>query len=453
MHYVQEISQAFSHPEPALQITGNGDLPSPFRVTDLAAESMGYAGVMLQRYACQGSSVAEKPILVDRRLASFWFGMSIRPIGWELPSVWDAIAGNYQAANGWIRLHTNAPHHKKAALTVLGCEADRDVVAREVSQWQADELEQAVVDQGGCAAAMRSLADWAQHSQGKAVQAEPLIHLKTLNQHDAVKNNIDPARPLKGIRVLDLTRVLAGPIASRFLAAYGADVLRIDPLDWDEGAAIPEVTLGKRCARMDLRQADQLAHFKRLLAECDVLLHGYRPRALDSLGLTEAVRQAINPGAIDVSLNAYGWSGPWSGRRGFDSVVQMSNGLAHQGMMSSGSDKPVGLPVQALDHATGYLLAASVIHGLIQRRNHGEIIQAKLSLARTGESLASRGHHNRADALLPEQEVDLTPQIEKSYWGDARRVKFPLTIEGCTAHWDYPASALGSSPAVWLGSE
>lgn len=450
MHYIQEISQAFSHAEPALQVIGSGDLPSPFRVTDLAAETMGYAGAMLQRYAHSTTSEPEVPVLVDRRLASFWFDMTIRPLGWELPPVWDAVAGNYQARDGWIRLHTNAPHHRKAALAVLGCSADRDEVTRTVRQWEADELEQAIVSQGGCAATMRSLADWQQHAQGQAVQAEPLVHLKTVHQQVSAEVNIDPQRPLKGLRVLDLTRVLAGPVASRFLAAFGAEVLRIDPLDWDEPAAEQEVTQGKRCARMDLRDPVQLAQFKKLLAECDVLLHGYRPGALDSLGLSETVRRVINPGAIDVSLNAYGWSGPWRGRRGFDSLVQMSNGLAHQGMVTTGADKPVSLPVQALDHATGYLLAAAVLHGLIQRRDHGQIIQAQLSLARTGELLASQGHTHRAGALVPETEADLDPQIEATSWGNAQRVKFPLSIQNCPAHWDYPASRLGSSPAGWL---
>ncbi len=451
MHYIPEISQAFNHAEPNIQIIGRGDLPSPFRVTDLAAETMGYAGAMLQRYANTSISEPAGPVMVDRRLASFWFDMTIRPLGWQLPPVWDAVAGNYQAGDGcWIRLHTNAPHHRKAALAVLGCPADRDEVTRAVMQWQADELEQAIVSQGGCAATMRSLADWQQHPQGQAVQAEPLVHLKTVHQQAFTEANIDPQRPLKGLRVLDLTRVLAGPVASRFLAAYGAEVLRIDPLNWDEPAAEQEVTLGKRCARMDLCDPAQLAKFKGLLAECDVLLHGYRPGALESLGLGETVRHAINPGVIDVSLNAYGWSGPWRERRGFDSLVQMSAGLAHQGMIVAGADKPVSLPVQALDHATGYLLAAAVIHGLIQRRNHGQIIQAQLSLARTGELLASRGHNNYSEALLPEAEADIASQIEATSWGNAQRVKFPLSIQGCLAHWDYPASRLGSSPARWL---
>ena len=165
--------------------------------------------------------------------------------------------------------------------------------------------------------------------------------------------------------MLDLTRVLAGPVATRFLAGFGADVLRIDPPEWDEPAVVPEVTLGKRCARLDARTDDGRAHLRRLLAEADVLVHGYRPGVLDSLlGVDADGRAELRPGLVEVCLDAYGWTGPWSARRGFDSLVQMSSGIAEAGMRWAGRDVPTPLPVQALDHATGYLMAAEVIDGL-----------------------------------------------------------------------------------------
>jgi crotonobetainyl-CoA:carnitine CoA-transferase CaiB-like acyl-CoA transferase len=178
--------------------------------------------------------------------------------------------------------------------------------------------------------------------------------------------------------VLDLTRVLAGPVATRFLAGYGADVLRIDPPGWNEPGVIPEVTLGKRCARLDLTQAADRATFETLLAEADVLVHGYRPAALERLGYSEAYRRQRNPSLIDVALDAYGWTGPLAGRRGFDSLVQMSCGIADHGMRRQGAGKPVPLPVQALDHATGYLIAAAVVRALIARLSDGRVQQARL---------------------------------------------------------------------------
>jgi hypothetical protein len=134
--------------------------------------------------------------------------------------------------------------------------------------------------------------------------------------------------------------VLADPVASRFLAAYGANVLRIDPPGWEEPGVVPEVTLGKRCARLDLRRAEDRATFEALLSEADILLHGYRPSALDRLGFDSGTRCGLSPGLIAVCLCAYGWSGPWAARRGFDSLVQMSTGIADAGMRWRNADKP-----------------------------------------------------------------------------------------------------------------
>jgi len=274
---------------------------------------------------------------------------------------WDSVAGDYRAKNGWIRLHTNAPHHRARAMAVLGVDEDRDMVARAVAAWDAEALENAIVEARGCAAMMRSFERWAEHPQGAAVAKEPLIIWEERDAITPKPLSSSEQQPLEGLRVLDLTRVLAGPAATRFLAGFGADVLRIDPPDWDETLAVQEMTLGKRCARLDLRNRNDRALFEKLLAEADILVHGYRAEALAGLGYSLDQRRMLNPGLIDVSLNAYGWSGPWSDRRGFDSLVQMSSGIADFGMKKAVADRPFPLPVQALDHATGYLMAAAVL--------------------------------------------------------------------------------------------
>lgn len=430
-----------------LSVAGRGDLPSVFPVTDLATASVGVAGLAVAELLALAGG-AWPAVQVDRRLASFWFGMSLRPQGWALPSVWDAVAGDYRAADGWVRLHTNAPHHRDAALAVLGVVADREVVARAVAGWDADALEAAVVERGGCAAAMRSVADWGIHPQGLAVQAEPLVHWTIENPVTRPGWRIDPARPLRGVRVLDLTRILAGPTATRFMAGFGADVLRIDPPDWEEPVTVPEVVLGKRCARLDLRVASDLLVFEGLLRQADVLVHGLRPGALEHLGLGEQRRRELNPGLVDVSLSAYGWSGPWQGRRGFDSLVQMGAGIAEAGMRLSGQDRPVPLPVQAIDHATGYLMAAAAVRGLVRRRATGAGCAARLSLARTAHWLVS-AEKGAVEPLAPEQQDDLHGALEPTSWGPARRVLPPLQVQGAAMHWDRPALALGSAQARW----
>jgi len=430
-----------------LSVAGWGDLPSVFPVTDLATASVGVAGLAVAELLAQAGG-AWPAVQVDRRLASFWFGMSLRPQGWSLPPVWDAVAGDYRAADGWVRLHTNAPHHRDAALAVLGVVADREVVARAVAGWNADALEAAVVERGGCAAAMRSVADWNAHPQGRAVQAEPLVHWSIGNPVAKSDWRIDPARPLRAVRVLDLTRILAGPTATRFMAGFGADVLRIDPPGWEEPVTVPEVVLGKRCARLDLRVAADHAVFEDLLRQADVLVHGLRPGALERLGLGRHERRELNPGLVDVSLSAYGWSGLWQGRRGFDSLVQMGTGIAEAGMRLSGQGRPVPLPVQAIDHATGYLMAAAAVRGLVRRRATGAGCTALLSLARTAHWLVS-AERGAVEPLAPEQQDDLHGALEPTSWGPARRVLAPLQVQGAAMHWDRPALALGSAQASW----
>jgi hypothetical protein len=430
-----------------VEIAGRGDLPSAFAVTDLAAASVGATSLAIaERMA---SETSRRPrVVVDRRLASLWFGFSLKPQGWTLPPVWDPIAGDYSAADGWIRLHTNAARHREAALAVLGCAGERAAVTSAVRSARAEELEAAIVARGGCAAVMRSLAAWADHPQGRAVVAEPLVRVDRREALAAAASPIDPARPLAGVRVLDLTRILAGPVATRFLAAYGADVLRIDPPDWDEPSVAPEVTLGKRCARLDLADAAGRDRFLALLGQADVIVHGYRPGALDALCLGEVERRRARPGLIDVSLDAYGWSGPWAGRRGFDSLVQMSAGIAEEGMRHFGKDRPTPLPVQALDHAAGYFLAAAAVRGLTERAASGAGSSSRLSLARVAALLASE----RADAtapLAPAEEADYAPEIEPTDWGPARRFKPPAAVEGAPMSWARPATRLGAARPAW----
>lgn len=441
------IQTTLGLPTPPIPFTGDGALPSAFAVTELACASIAVAGQAAAELIGQQTGRLP-PLEVDRRLASFWFSTSLRPIGWSVPPMWDPVAGDYPTADGWIRLHTNAPHHRLAAQKVLGTCIDRAEMAAKVARWNKAELEQAVVDAGGCAAQMRSWQAWQTHPQGMAVNAEPLVHLgETAGvQHMPWLGSVD--QPLAGLRVLDLTRVLAGPIASRFLAGLGADVLRIDPPTWNEPGVVPEVTLGKRCARLDLHQPHDRAAFEALLKDADILLHGYRADALERLGYGAEQRRQMAPGLIDVSLNAYGWSGPWQNRRGFDSLVQMSSGIAEAGMGWKQTDKPTPLPVQALDHGTGYLMAASAIVLLSKRLASGQGGSARLSLARTAKLLIECGAGAQT-ALRPEDDNDQGLLLEQTPWGPAHRLRVPLKITGTPLQWALPAAELGAHRPQW----
>lgn len=431
-----------------IAFTAEGALPSVFAVTDLACASIAAAGQAVAELLQQ--QTGDLPTVeVDRRLASFWFATSLRPIGWAVPPLWDPVAGDYATTDGWIRLHTNAPHHRAAAESVLGACADRAAMAAKVAQWASADLEQAVVDAKGCAAEMRSWAQWQKHPQGLAVNAEPLVHFSDGKDESHQPWQGSVAQPLAGLKVLDLTRVLAGPTASRFLAGLGANVLRIDPPTWNEPGVVPEMTLGKRCARLDLHQPADRAVFEGLLQDADILLHGYRADALEHLGFGVERRRQLAPGLIDVCLNAYGWSGPWQNRRGFDSLVQMSSGIAEAGQRWKQADKPTPLPVQALDHATGYLMAASVIRLLAERLRSGRGGSARLSLARTAKLLIEHGP-GTDEVLRPEDAKDQSLQMEQTPWGPAHRLQVPLRIAGTPLQWALPATELGSHPAQWF---
>jgi crotonobetainyl-CoA:carnitine CoA-transferase CaiB-like acyl-CoA transferase len=389
-------------------------------------------------------------VRVNRDLASAWFAYSIRPQGWQMPTPWDSVSGDYLCSDGWIKLHANAPHHRAAILEVLGVSSDREAASRAAVSWSAQDLETAVVSAGGAAAAMRSMAQWREHPQGHLVAKESLVSLERTSKTDELATTFGRHdRPLERVRVLDLTRVLAGPVATRLLAGWGAEVLRIDSPDWDEPAVIPEVGLGKRCARLDLRSPDGLERFLELLTTTDVLVHGYRADALDRLGLGSDIRDAVRPGLVDVSLDAYGWTGPWRNRRGFDSLVQMSSGIADAGRVAAGTDTPVPLPVQALDHATGYLMAASAITGLSLRATDGVGSHWRMSLARMADLLITTGD---GGAVSTESTIDVpeaTGLIEHTSWGDARRLAPPLDVESAPLRWTIPAHALGSDEPMW----
>ncbi|WP_083896914.1 CoA transferase [Azospirillum sp. B506] len=431
---------------------GEGNLPSVFAVSALSTAAMAAAGLAVAEF--KEAAFGQSPsVTVDHRLASLWFGTSVTPLGWSLPPVWDPIAGDYEAKDGWIRLHTNAAHHRDAALRCLGAPPDRDAVAAAVRRWSADGLESAIVGEGGCAAAMRDLASWRSHPQGQAVAREPLLWFEAQEPADADQTPVRPPalpeRPLAGVKVLDLTRVLAGPTATRFLAGFGAEVLRIDPPWWDEPPLLPEMTLGKRRTRLDLRDPGQRDRFTELLSQADLLVHGYRADALDRMGLDPAARQRIRPGLVDVSLDAYGWTGPWRNRRGFDSLVQMSGGIAAEGMRRHGGDRPGPLPVQALDHAAGYLLATAAMRGLTLRLSDGRGSCWRTSLARVATLLTELPSFDGGPPLATAATADFKSDPEETAWGPALRLKPAVTVEGSPIRWERQAGPLGTDEARW----
>jgi hypothetical protein len=420
-----------------------GGLPSRFDVSELAAASIAAATLAAAELWAARRGEPLRGVLVDRRLASASFRCEhyLAPQGWKLPAIWDQTAGDFRAADGWIKLHTNYRHHREAALRVLKAAPERQAVAAAVAGWQAEALESAIVEAGGCAAALRTLDAWREHPQGAALAGEPLVAWEGFVEK---KNFQNPESPLGGIRVLDLTRVIAGPVGTRCLAAFGADVLRIDPPGFEEIAALlPESTRGKRRAALDLRSEEGKKTFERLVSQADVLVHGYRPGAMEALGFDSRKLKELNPGLVVVRYDAYGWSGPWAGRRGFDSLVQMSTGIAHPGSRAGNDAKPTPLPAQALDHGTGYLIAAAVCRALTDGR-----ASARLSLARTAKLLVDLGAGGDPAAPGLGDVSDLLEASETD-WGPAYQVPCPGRIEGYEVKWPVPPGLLGRHQALF----
>ena len=433
-------------PMPTVDFAGDGALPSRFAVTDFAAATIGAAGAAVAELVTEGTGI-RADVQLDRALASAWFLPVVRRMGWASPGGND-LTGQYLASDGtWLRLQMNYPRLRSATLRALGAEPTSESVAASIATGRGEELETLVAEAGGAAAILRTAEEWAAHPQGRAVSAEPLIVITETDDGPSSWRPL-PDRPLAGIRVLDLTRVLAGPMSTRFLAGYGAEVLRIDPPGYEEPRGSADVTLGKRCARLDLRTAEGRNEMVARLAEADVLVHGYKPGVLEKYGLGPEERAAIRPGLVDVSLDAYGWSGPWRERRGFDTVVQMSTGIAADSMAWAGSDKPVLLPVQALDHGTGHIMAAAAVRGLLHRMRTGRGLMMRCSLARSAVLL--RKHQNAAGQPgIDTDAAPVDPLVRTTPGGFVRRVRVPLAVGGAPQYWDWPGEQLGSSLPVW----
>lgn len=464
-------------PDALERLTINGPahvLPSVFPVTNaatatVAAATLAAAELWYQRGAAPSAAA------VDTRHAALACRSErlLQATDRHLGDLWDPIAGAYATADGWIRLHTNFRKHRLGACEVLGAgpppeRLDRTVVAQAVSHWKAVELETAVHNAGGCAGALRPREEWRASPHAIALAEEPLVRIEPLDTPDAGAGSGPgartddragpPRRPLEGIRILDLCRVTAGPVAGRFLAAYGADVLRIDaPEAEDSNITVADTTVGKRSATLDLRSAAGRAIFERLAADADAILCAYRPGALAELGYAAADLGRLRPGLVVGSLSAYGGAGVgdplWAKRRGFDSLVQMVTGIADEGRKATAAESPVPLPAQLLDHASAYLFAAGVLTALTRRFAGGDDTPAQevsVALARTAAWLDDMGRGGVVDMADPPDELpdDLAVDLHGPL-GHTRHIACPGVIVGAAPRWDAGPVPLGHDTPTW----
>lgn len=363
-------------------------------------------------------------------------------------SPWAPTAGFYLTQDErWIQLHTNFAHHLAAALRVLGCADDRDAVTNAVAEHNAFELEAALLDAGMCAAVVRSQGEWLKEPQAAAVAELPLFDIVKLGE--SAPWPLPPGeRPLSGVRVLDLTRVIAGPVGGRTLAAHGADVMHVtgDHLPGFPESLDVDMGHGKLSTSLDLRNDDDRDRLLRLVDDADVFLQSYRPRSLAARGLSADTLTGRRPGLVYATLSAYGHTGPWRERRGYDSIVQSMTGIVDE---ESSGGPPRHLPAQALDYVSGYLLAFGIMRALARRAEEGGSYLVRVSLAQTGAWIQELGRATfRGSGAADEDVTDLLVET-RSPLGVLRHLRPVERLSETPARWERPSVPLGFHPAEW----
>jgi crotonobetainyl-CoA:carnitine CoA-transferase CaiB-like acyl-CoA transferase len=427
-------------------------LPSSFAVGTAAQATIAAAALAageLWRLRCG----RRQRVTVDMRAAAVEFRSEryLRVNGKPPEEYHDSIAGLYRGGDGrWVRLHTNLPHHCSGLLALLRCEHNRDAVQRTLDGWKAEALEDAAAAAGLVVTACRTFAEWDAHPQGRAVATLPPFSIEQIG--DAPAKPLPPAeRPLAGVKVLDLTRIIAGPVCGRTLAAHGADVLLATaphlpsmlPLVIDTGR-------GKLSTSLDLREQKAREALTMLLRDADVLVQGYRPGAIAAFGFGPHEAARMRPGIVYVSLCAYGHEGPWAGRRGFDSLVQTASGFNAAEAEAFGQDRPRELPAQELDHATGYLLAFAAMTALKRRAERGGSWHVRCSLAQTGFWLRGLGRIDGMNCANP-RSADVRDLMEESPsgFGQLTAVRHAAVMSATPTNWARQSLPLGTHPPAW----
>ncbi|KHL00711.1 CoA transferase [Sinomonas humi] len=382
------------------------------------------------------------------------------------PDVWAPLSGFHATGDGWVRLHANYPHHAERLLAALGL-ATAEGFDAALRERNALEVERDVQAARGVAGAVRSPQEWAATPMGQTAASRPWIDFTLENGTPRLASEAVPLataeQPLAGVRILDFTRVIAGPSATRLLGALGADVLRVDP------PQLPELLdqhidtdFAKRSALADLRTPEDLARVRELASEADVVFLGYRTSGLERFGLDPLSLRAVLPHLAVVSLNAWGREGPWADVRGFDSIVQATSGIAeiygaqhdggwhdggwHEGGRHDGGWRPGALPVQALDHSTGMGMAAAAV-ALLAARERGVTGSAHLSLATTAAQLL------RSRPMPPDQEPSAVLEVPlrhaQSAYGLLDFVPPPLRVAGQQLEYPHPPELYGTADLRW----
>ncbi len=420
--------------------------PTPYQVGTAGAAVLGAVGLAaanlwrLKTHRQQKVAVEVRQAAAAMRSARY-----LRIDGKPPKEAWDPLSGYYPVKDGrWVSIHCNFSNHREAAMKVLGNPADRAAAEAASRNWDGLALEDAIHAAKGCAGLARHATEWAQHPHSMAVAAQPLLEITKIGESkpEPLPNG---SRPLSGVRVLDLTRVLAGPTCARTLAEHGADVLKIaGPHLPDSGSSEFDTGIGKLQAFLDLRTPAGIDALRGLLKDGDVFSQSFRPGTLAARGFSPEQAAALRPGIVYVTLSAWGTEGPWRDRRGFDSIVQTVSGMAY----AQGSEKPKLMPVSVIDYVSGYLMAFGAMVALARRETEGGSWRVRVSLARTGKWIVDRGFFEGFASVPPE----LLPEELKKIiiqTGKYTHLKPVLGLSETPPFWERPPAPLGTHKPEW----
>jgi len=451
-----------------LQLEGGDGItvPSSFKIGHLAQSCIALSGLLAALIQSHRNAIAVPRVVVDRQHAVTEFQSErlylLNDEKSQAPG--GTIGGLHQTSDGYIRCHDGFPNHHDSALQLLRCSSTttKAEFAKEVRRWKSLELETAAVNNGAVIFAMRGYADWDPTPQAQAIQRFPISIIKVADCAPGLPLRFTKgeAKCLRGLRVLEMSRVIAAPVAGKTLAAHGADVLWITSPNLP---ALPgldkDVGRGKRTAQLDLNNADDLHQLRQLLQEADVFLQSYRPGSLAAKGLSinELLKDRKGKPLICASLTAWGTEGPWAGRRGFDSIVQTASGMNVSEAEHRGQGEAARvMPCQALDHGAGYFLASGIMTALYRQATEGGCYQVNVSLAGVMRYLRSYGQYEgdsgfacKAYHNFGEVPVQYTEARDCAF-GKLESIKHSVQIEDVDVGWEHMPKPLGSDKAVWL---
>ncbi|KAL4985171.1 CoA-transferase family III domain-containing protein [Aspergillus falconensis] len=451
-----------------LLLPGEGlGLPSSFKIAHLAQASIGLSALLAAQIHALRNSIPVPSVTVPLQHAAIEFKSErlYTLAGKPAPSPWGPIGGLHKAADGYVRLHDSFPNHRDGAKMLLGCSPDatRDEISAKISAWRAIDLESAAFNSKLVISALRSYSEWDVLPQARAISDFPILLRKLCDGPKglpATMQSLNADKALRGLRVLELSRVIAAPLSGKTLAAHGADVL------WVTSPNLPDLPTmdrdfgrGKRTIHIDINEPSGREDLNRLLDDAHVFTQGFRPGSVAAQGFSsdELAKRYADRNIICANMSAYGPTGPWSSNRGFDSLIQTCSGMNVSEAEHFGAGEAARpTPCQALDHAGGYFLAAGIMAALYMQATKGGSWEVDVSLAGVMKYLRSLGQfegktgfESRDYTCTSDVPVDFLERRETGF-GEMVAVRHSAAIEGVEVGWDVMPKPLGTDRKEWL---